>query len=412
MEDCHTDSELLTQFHKNTSQLRFSGFDDEWEECKFGELYRKSSEKNDGTLGIEKNITVATMQFKDDILVSTDAYLKTYYTFNLGDIAFEGHQSKEFRFGRFVENDIGNGIVSHIFAVFRPIVNYDLMFWKYAINNEILMQRVLSRSTKASTMMHDLVTNDFLEQNFLVPTIAEQQKIGTFLSHVDSLIQAKTKKLESLKAVKKSLLQKCFPKAGEKVPEMRFAGFSGEWEYKEFKDITVSSGIKNKDNEPYVSYSITNENGFVLQDEKFENGGTMKDADKSMYWIVSPKSFAYNPARINVGSIGYQNLEEDVIVSSLYEIFKTSDDCCDEFLWHWFKSEHFNKLIQKLQEGGVRLYFYYDKLCMCGLLMPTLAEQQKIGEFFSKYNSLISAQQKEIDKLKEIKKSLLQKMFC
>jgi len=198
---------------KNVPQLRFSGFDDEWEGCKFGELYRKSSEKNDGTLGIEKNITVATMQFKDDILVSTDEYLKTYYTFNLGDIAFEGHQSKEFRFGRFVENDIGNGIVSHIFAVFRPIVNYDLMFWKYAINNEILMQRVLSRSTKASTMMHDLVTNDFLEQNFLVPTIAEQQKIGAFLSHVDSLIQAKTKKARISQSGKKIPLAKMFSKS-------------------------------------------------------------------------------------------------------------------------------------------------------------------------------------------------------
>lgn len=128
------------------------------------------------------------MQFKDDVKVSTEDYLKTYYTFNVGDIAFEGHQSKEFRFGRFVENDIGNGIVSHIFAVFRPIVDYDLQFWKYAINNENLMQRVLSRSTKASTMMHDLVTKDFLNENFLVPNIEEQQKIGAYFSNIDHLI--------------------------------------------------------------------------------------------------------------------------------------------------------------------------------------------------------------------------------
>ena len=131
-----------------------------WEQHKFSELYARSSEKNDGTIGMDKNITVATMQFKNDVKVSTTEYLKTYYTFKLGDIAFEGHQSKEFRYGRFVENDIGNGIVSHIFAVFRPIQEYDLYFWKYAINNETLMQRILARSTKASTMMHDLVTND------------------------------------------------------------------------------------------------------------------------------------------------------------------------------------------------------------------------------------------------------------
>ena len=153
-----------------------------------GELYAKSSEKNDGSIGIDRNITVATMQFKDDVRVSTADYLRTYYTFNVGDIAFEGHQSKEFRYGRFVENTIGNGIVSHIFSVFRPTSDYDLSFWKYAINNERLMQPILSRSTKASTMMHDLVTTDFLNETFLVPSLEEQWKIGEFLINLDRLI--------------------------------------------------------------------------------------------------------------------------------------------------------------------------------------------------------------------------------
>ena len=191
-------------------EIRFPGFTDAWEQRKFGELYKKSSEKNDGSIGIDKNITVATMQYKEDVTVSTEDYLKTYYTFNLGDIAFEGHQSKEFRFGRFVENDIGNGIVSHIFAVFRPIVEYDLHFWKYAINNERLMQRVLSRSTKASTMMHDLVSEDFLAESFLVPALEEQKAIGAFLTKLDSFITLHQRKLDQMKEYKKGLLQQMF----------------------------------------------------------------------------------------------------------------------------------------------------------------------------------------------------------
>lgn len=142
------------------------------------------------------------MQFKGDVKVSTLEYLKTYYTFNLGDIAFEGHQSKEFRYGRFVENDIGNGIVSHIFSVFRPVQEYDLHFWKYAINNEELMQHILSRSTKASTMMHDLVTDDFLNETFLVPSLSEQEKVGSILHNLDNLItlhQCEPKKMEDNK---------------------------------------------------------------------------------------------------------------------------------------------------------------------------------------------------------------------
>ena len=196
--------------NRKAPRIRFKGYTDDWEQRKLGEIYARSGEKNDGSVGIDRNITVATMQFKDDVKVSTTEYLKTYYTFNVGDIAFEGHQSKEFRFGRFVENDIGNGIVSHIFAVFRPIVEYDLKFWKYAINNERLMQRVLSRSTKASTMMHDLVTDDFLNESFLVPTIEEQRKIGDYFSHLDHLITLHQRKLEKLKIIKKSFLEKMF----------------------------------------------------------------------------------------------------------------------------------------------------------------------------------------------------------
>ena len=201
---------MFPQNGAKVPEIRFDGFTYDWEQRKFSELYARSSEKNDGSIGMDKDITVATMQFKNDVKVSTTEYLKTYYTFKLGDIAFEGHQSKEFRYGRFVENDIGNGIVSHIFAVFRPIQEYDLYFWKYAINNETLMQRILARSTKASTMMHDLVTNDFLNETFLVPSVKEQKQIGAFLNKLDNLITLHQRKCDELKKMKKYMLQNMF----------------------------------------------------------------------------------------------------------------------------------------------------------------------------------------------------------
>lgn len=121
----------------------------------------------------------------------------------------------------------------------------------------------------------------------------------------------------------------------------------------------------------------------------------MREADKRMYYIVSPNSFAYNPARINVGSIGYQNIGKNVIVSSLYEVFKTSEDVDDRLLWHWFKSPDFQKLIMQLQEGGVRLYFYYDKLCMGELSLSSLEEQRKIGKLFDTLDNLITLHQRQ-----------------
>ena len=137
----------------------------------------------------------------------------------------------------------------------------------------------------------------------------------------------------------------------------------------------------------------------------------MREADKRMYYIVSPNSFAYNPARINVGSIGYQNIGKNVIVSSLYEVFKTSEDVDDRLLWHWFKSSDFQKLIMQLQEGGVRLYFYYDKLCMGEVSLPSLDEQRKIGKLFDTLDNLITLHQRKFEKLTNVKKSMLEKMF-
>jgi len=121
----------------------------------------------------------------------------------------------------------------------------------------------------------------------------------------------------------------------------------------------------------------------------------MKEADKSMYYIVTPHSFAYNPARINVGSIGYYDSDKNVIVSSLYEVFQTTDDVNDRCLWHWFKSNKLPCLIEKYQEGGVRQYFYYDKLCMCSIELPSKPEQVKLGKVFDDIDNLITLHQRK-----------------
>ena len=201
---------MFPQVGAETPAVRFKEFTGPWKRRKFSELYESVTQKNDLTYGVDKNITVASMQYRPDIKVTDIEYLRTYNVLKLGDIAFEGHQSKEFRYGRFVENDIGDGIVSHIFAVFRPKTDYDLMFWKYAINNERIMRPVLVRCTKASTMMNDLVTKDFLEESILVPDIEEQKKIGTALSEIDRLISLQQEELKKLQSFKKALLEKMF----------------------------------------------------------------------------------------------------------------------------------------------------------------------------------------------------------
>ena len=224
----------------------------------------------------------------------------------------------------------------------------------------------------------------FSKMEFMLPSPAEQDAIGEYFKQLDNLITLHQRKYISFTG-----------RAGRLISTVNKKRITSSWEQRKFSDITFPAGEKNRDNLPLESYSITNEHGFVPQDEKFENGGTMREADKRMYYIVSPNSFAYNPARINVGSIGYQNIGKNVIVSSLYEVFKTSEDVDDRLLWHWFKSPDFQELIMQLQEGGVRLYFYYDKLCMGEVSLPSLEEQRKIGKLFDTLDNLITLHQRK-----------------
>ena len=229
-----------------------------------------------------------------------------------------------------------------------------------------------------------LYNDNILNTVICMPSVPEQECIGAFFENLDNLITLHQRECISFTG-----------RAGSLILTANKKRTTSSWEQRKFSDITFLAGEKNRDNLPLESYSITNEHGFVPQDEKFENGGTMREADKRMYYIVSPNSFAYNPARINVGSIGYQNVGKNVIVSSLYEVFKTSEDVDDRLLWHWFKSPDFQKLIMQLQEGGVRLYFYYDKLCMGEVSLPSLEEQRKIGKLFDTLDNLITLHQRK-----------------
>ena len=191
-------------------ELRFPGFTDAWEQRKFSDLYEKISEKNDLSYSLDKIISVANMYYKSDAKVSNEEYLKTYNIFRYGEIAFEGNKSKDFTYGRFVENTIGDGIISHVFEVFRPITKYDIYFWKYYINYEPIMGKVLSRCTKKTTMMTNLVAKDFLKETVFLPSLAEQKRIGILLNTLDKFITLHQRKLEHLQLHKKALLQQMF----------------------------------------------------------------------------------------------------------------------------------------------------------------------------------------------------------
>lgn len=202
---------MFPQEGETVPKVRFKGFEGEWKKVKFSELYERSSIKNDLSFGADKIISVANMYFIKNSRQVDDDYLRSYNIMRLGDIAFEGNKSKDFAHGRLVENTIGDGIVSHVFVVMKPkSKKYDLNFWKYYINNENIMGNILIRSTKSSTMMTDLVIDDFLKESILVPSYEEQVEIGKILTSLDHQITLQTQRLEKLKQIKSACLDKMF----------------------------------------------------------------------------------------------------------------------------------------------------------------------------------------------------------
>ena len=197
----------------------------------------------------------------------------------------------------------------------------------------------------------------------------------------------------------------------KRVPVLRFKGFNDDWAQRKLGDNITVSKIKNKKNNHFIPYSISNKWGFIPQEKQFGEGNAYSKTNKATNYIVEPNAFAYNPARINVGSIAYQNNQFPVIVSSLYEIFKTKKNLNDKLLINWFKTEKFTRQIQKLQEGGVRQYFFIDKMQESRITIPSISEQEEISKALDQINNLINLQQRKAKQLKLLKKAMLQDLF-
>ena len=385
-------------------QIRFKGFTDDWEQRELGEVCEI-------TMGQSPDGSTYSDTPSDYILVQGNADLKDGWvcpriwttqktkTAEAGDLIMSvrapagtmGKTAYNVVLGRGVAGIKGNEFI------FQTLVKMDSDgYWKK-----------LAAGSTFESINSDAVKTAEIE----IPQVEEQEKIGSYFRNLDHLITLHQRKCETLQKLKKSMLQKMFPKNGELYPEIRFAGFTDAWEQRKFSDFTFPAGERNKDDLDLEPFAITNNQGFIAQSEAHDDFGYMKDVDRKMYIVVKPNSFAYNPARINVGSLGYYEGVENVIVSSLYEVFQTAEYVDDKFLKHWFKTKAFQDWIERLQEGSVRLYFYYDKLCECIMSMPSVEEQRKIGAYLDKIDNLITLHQRKLETLKNLKKSMLQKMF-
>lgn len=278
-----------------TPELRFKadngGDFPDWKVVDFNSLYMKNVERNvELEFDCSKTISIASMTFKEQGNGANEDSLATYKILRTGDIAFEGHENKEFRYGRFVLNDIGDGIMSPRFSCLRPKVKQIYGFWKYYIHSEQVMKHILVRSTKKGTMMHELVIPDFLKQNIRVPSIPEQQKIADFLSAIDTVIEKQQATVEAWEQRKKGVMQKLFSQ------EVRFKADDGsdfpDWEEKRLRDVSKRINRKNKDNISDIPLTISSVEGLIDQRNFFNK--VVASKDMSGYYLLKKGEFAYN----------------------------------------------------------------------------------------------------------------------
>ena len=352
------------------------------------------------------------MTYKTDGNGAADSSLANYKRLRTGDIAFEGHTSKSFRYGRFVLNDVGDGIMSPRFSALRPLAQMPTNFWKYYIHYEPIMRKILVASTKAGTMMNELVIDEFLKSSVLVPSIEEQTRIGSILKNIDNLITLHQRKFDKLQVLKKAMLEKMFPKNGSSVPEIRFKGFTDAWEQRKLGDNIVEYTEVTTENNQYPPLTSSRK-GIFLQTEYFA-GNQIASDDNTGYNIVPYGYFTYrHMSDDEVFHFNINDIVEKGIVSTLYPVFTTDENLDSRYLQYQLNYGHeFAKFAILQKQGGSRTYMYLNKLRQLHLTMPNHVEEQKaISSFFMNLDHLITLHQRELEKLQNIKKSMLEKMF-
>ena len=195
------------------------------------------------------------------------------------------------------------------------------------------------------------------------------------------------------------------------VPNLRFPEFCEEWMRCTLGDITENFSRRNKEEIHYPMFSVTNNKGFIPQSEQFEDR-EMIGEDIKAYKIIHKDDFAYNPARINVGSIAKYNEENPCMISSLYVCFKTNPKIDNDWMMQLLKTPKMNFYYNINGEGGVRIYLFYPNFARIKTSYPTLKEQQKISSFLTLLDERISTQNKIIEQLQSLIKGIYDKVFA
>lgn len=375
----------------------------EWEEIEFGKLFQRRSEKNGEEFGVDKTISVATMHFKPEGNKADEKSLPKYKVMRTGDIAFEGHINKHFKHGRFVLNDIGDGIISPIFEVLQPVSELSKEvpgFWKYYINYEPVMGKILAKCANTGIMMNRLAIKDFYKQKIKVPCIEEQRKIAAALAAYDEMIAVKTAKLDVWQECKKRMVKEIFGRT------KRFKDDDGnefpEWEEKTLGEV-CKYGNTHKTGKNYINVENMNKDfsGVTFLKPSLERKGIVYDIGDVLMSNIRP--YLGKAWLADRGGV----CDSDVLVFHL----KDDADVDSTFLYYTIASSEFVKWAMIGARGTKMPRCDKQHLIEKRIFLPCIEEQQKIGSFLAEIDKEIEIQKEFIKTYAEGKKRMMRELM-
>ena len=316
------------------------------------------------------------------------------------------------------KNDAGK-LVSHRFPQFSFAEGMVPEFFRYVIVDEKFRHHLWLASPGGAGRNRVLKLDEMLNYLMRFPSRDEQIKIAEFFRHLDNLITLHQRKFEKLTNVKKSMLEKMFPQNGSSYPEIRFKGFTDPWEQRKLGEVVERITRKNENLESTLPLTISAQYGLINQNEFFDKRIASKDV--SGYFLVRNGEFAYNKSTSSDapwGAIKRLDSYESGVLSTLYIVFKILDErkTSSDYIVTYYNTDLWHKGIQAIAAEGARNHGLLNvapaDFFETNLTMPKdYAEQQQIGSFFQQLDHLITLHQRELEKLQNIKKSMLEKMF-
>ena len=293
---------------------------------------------------------------------------------------------------------------------FRPTEKIDSYYLAYMLRSESAREKIILLAQGISR--YNISKNKVMEIAVSLPSLDEQKLIGQYFRQLDNLITLHQRKLDKLHKVKRSLLERMFPRNGANVPEIRFSGFTDAWEQCELGAIIQAVQELTSDFENYPLYSLTIENGVTPKTERYERSFLItKETD--LFKIVPEQCFVSNPMNLRFGAIGFNDSGKKVSVSGYYDVFSIDRGECSNFWCVYLKTANSLKRFDDVAIGSLieKRRVHFSQLTEMSFPAPNMNEKKKLGEFFERLERLITLHQRKLDKLRQIKRSMLEKMF-